>query len=137
MQEILASQVWSWFGMIPWRRAWQPTPVFLPRESPWSEEPGRLQSTRSQRVRYDWARMHEHTHKASCVSQSPWNLLLRMSYFSLNNQGSLFLILLLWSNLWNPFWKCFLFPQCQTLSFRPLNWILDQISFRKPHEAKM
>ena len=21
------------FGKIPWRRAWQPTPVFLPRES--------------------------------------------------------------------------------------------------------
>ena len=21
-----------WFGMIPWRRAWQPTPVFLPGE---------------------------------------------------------------------------------------------------------
>ena len=23
----------SWVGKIPWRRAWQPTPVFLPRES--------------------------------------------------------------------------------------------------------
>ena len=23
----------SWFGKIPWRRAWQPTPVFLPEES--------------------------------------------------------------------------------------------------------
>ena len=22
-----------WIGKIPWRRAWQPTPVFLPRES--------------------------------------------------------------------------------------------------------
>ena len=22
-------------GKIPWRRAWQPTPVFLPGESPW------------------------------------------------------------------------------------------------------
>ena len=22
-----------WVGMIPWRRKWQPTPVFLPRES--------------------------------------------------------------------------------------------------------
>ena len=29
-------------------RAWQPTPVFLPRESPWTEEPGRLQSLGSQ-----------------------------------------------------------------------------------------
>ena len=31
-------------GMIPWRRAWKPTPVFLPGESPWTEEPGRLLS---------------------------------------------------------------------------------------------
>ena len=23
----------SWIGMIPWRRAWQPTPVFLRGES--------------------------------------------------------------------------------------------------------
>ena len=23
----------TWVGKIPWRRAWQPTPVFLPRES--------------------------------------------------------------------------------------------------------
>ena len=33
-----------WVGKIPWRRAWQPTPVFLPEESPWTEGPGRLQS---------------------------------------------------------------------------------------------
>ena len=26
-------RVWSLFGKIPWRRAWQLTPVFLPRES--------------------------------------------------------------------------------------------------------
>ena len=31
-------------GKIPWRRAWQPTPVLLPGESPWTEEPGGLQS---------------------------------------------------------------------------------------------
>ena len=29
-----------WTGTIPWRRAWQPTPVFLLGESPWTEEPG-------------------------------------------------------------------------------------------------
>ena len=28
-----------WIGRIPWRRAWQPTLVFLPGESPWTEEP--------------------------------------------------------------------------------------------------
>ena len=42
----------------PWRRAWQPTPVFLPGESPWPEEPGGLQSTGSQRVGHDWATKH-------------------------------------------------------------------------------
>ena len=42
-----------WVGKISWRRAWQPTPVFLPREHPWTEEPGELQSMGSQRVRYD------------------------------------------------------------------------------------
>ena len=47
-----------WVGKIPWRRAWQPTPVFLPGESPWAEEPGGLQSTRSQRVRHDWVTKH-------------------------------------------------------------------------------
>ena len=29
-------------GRFPWRRAWQPPPVFLPGESPWTEEPGEL-----------------------------------------------------------------------------------------------
>ena len=31
-----------WVGKIPLRRAWQPTAVFLPGESPWKEEPGGL-----------------------------------------------------------------------------------------------
>ena len=44
-----------WVGKMPWRRAWQPTPVSLPGESPWTEEPGGLQSTESQRVRHDWS----------------------------------------------------------------------------------
>ena len=34
----------SWVREIPWRREWLPTPV-LPGESPWTEDPGRLQST--------------------------------------------------------------------------------------------
>ena len=37
-----------WVGKIPWRRAWLPPPVFLPGASPWTEEPGRLQSMGSQ-----------------------------------------------------------------------------------------
>ena len=45
-------------GKISWRRAWQPTSVLLPRESPWTEKPGRLQSMGSQRVGYSWANKH-------------------------------------------------------------------------------
>ena len=41
------------FGKIPWRRSWQPTPVFLPGESPWTKEPGRLQPMGSQRAGHD------------------------------------------------------------------------------------
>ena len=41
-----------WVGKIFWRREWQPTPVFLPGEYPWTEESGRLQSMGSQRVRH-------------------------------------------------------------------------------------
>ena len=37
----------------PQRRKWQPTPVFLPGESPWTEEPGELCSIGSQRVGHD------------------------------------------------------------------------------------
>ena len=40
-------------GFNPWRRAWQPTPVFLPRESPWTEEPDGPQSVGSLRVGQD------------------------------------------------------------------------------------
>ena len=41
-----------WVRKIPWRRAQQPTLVFLPGESPWTEEPGRLQFMGSQTVRH-------------------------------------------------------------------------------------
>ena len=37
-----------WVRKIPWRRAWPPTPALLPGESPWTEEPGGLQSMGSQ-----------------------------------------------------------------------------------------
>ena len=47
-----------WGVKIPWRRAWQLTPVFLPGASSWTEEPGRLQSMGLQRVRHDWVTKH-------------------------------------------------------------------------------
>ena len=40
-----------WVGKIPWRRKWQPTPIFLPRKSHgWRRLAGH-----GIRVRHDWA----------------------------------------------------------------------------------
>ena len=47
-----------WVGKIPWRRAWQPIPVLLPGESPWTEESSGIQSMGSQRVRHT----HDYIH---------------------------------------------------------------------------
>ena len=52
-----------WAGKIPWSRAWQPAPVFLPGESPWTQEPGGLQSMGVQKVRHDWAIKHSTAHE--------------------------------------------------------------------------
>ena len=43
-----------WVGKDLWKRVWQPTPIFLPGECPWTEEPSRLQSMGLQRVRHNW-----------------------------------------------------------------------------------
>ena len=43
-----------WVRKIPWKRAWQPTLVFLPGESH-GQEPGGLQSLGSHRVKHDWS----------------------------------------------------------------------------------
>ena len=37
------------------------------RDFPWTKEPGRLQSTESQRVRHDWATKHRTQHIHMCV----------------------------------------------------------------------
>ena len=54
-----------WVGKIPWRRQWLPTPVLLPGESPWTEEPGKLQFMKSQRIRHYWSNL---AHKHRCTS---------------------------------------------------------------------
>ena len=45
-----------WDGKISWRRASQPTPVFLPGESH-EEEPGGLQSIGLQRRGHNWSNL--------------------------------------------------------------------------------
>ena len=61
-----------WVEKVPWKRAWQPTPVFLPGESPWTEEPDGLQSMGSQRVGHNWAPKHTNT-LSFCVSFQCWS----------------------------------------------------------------
>ena len=46
---------WALGWEIPFRKAWKHTPVFLPGETPWTEEPGRLQSLASQ----SWTRLSD------------------------------------------------------------------------------
>ena len=59
-----------WVGKIPWRRAWESTPVFFT----WIQELGRLQSIGSQRVGQDWV---TNTHTHTLKSFPGWGLVLR------------------------------------------------------------
>ena len=59
-----------WFGKIPCKRKWQPTPVFLPKNIPWTEELGMLQSIVSQRIRHD--QVAEHTVCARQCVKCSW-----------------------------------------------------------------
>ena len=47
----------AWVGKIPWKKAWQPIPVVLSGEFPWTEEPGGLQSIVPQRL-LKWLSLH-------------------------------------------------------------------------------
>ena len=59
-----------WVGKIPWRRAWQPTPVFLPGEthgqrslvgySPWGHKG--LDTTEQLHFRFHLKQMHLYPH---------------------------------------------------------------------------
>ena len=65
-----------WVGKIPWRRTWQSTSVSWPGESPWTGEPGGLQSMGSQRVGHGWATkpstaLPSHTHTIIHCQQPP------------------------------------------------------------------
>ena len=57
-------------GTIPWRRKWQLTPVFLVWKTPWTEEPGGLQSTGSQ----SWTRQGHYRGMPTLSGISPVSL---------------------------------------------------------------
>ena len=70
-----------WVVKNPWSKAWQPTPVFLCGESPWTEEPGNLWSLGSQRVRHDWVSKHstEMVRKGFCETVTNQNWRVKMN----------------------------------------------------------
>ena len=65
-----------WVGKIPWRRAWQPTPVFLPGESH-DRGAWRARIHGLQRVGHDWRGLAHIHASVVMVSYSWWPLLAR------------------------------------------------------------
>ena len=59
-----------WMRKIPWRKKWQPTPVFSPGEIPWTEEPGGPQTMGSQRTGRNWVTTQQQTRSGSCLGYS-------------------------------------------------------------------
>ena len=71
------------------RRAWQPTPVSLPGESPWTQEPGGLQSMGLQRVGHDW--VTKHTENVNCKKRKDANMLrklIKLLWHRIDSNGS-------------------------------------------------
>ena len=61
----------SWVRKILWRRAWQPSPVFLSGESPWIEELNGLQTMGLLKVRHDLAtKQQQQSFRSGQVSRS-------------------------------------------------------------------
>ena len=87
-----------WVRKIPWRRECLPTPVFLPGESPWTEEPEGLQFMGLQRIGHDW---------------------MTNTHFCLKGEGTPAFSLAGW--LGRPSWPCVKTPHlgcCQASRFR-------------------
>ena len=67
----------SCVGKTPYRRKWQPTPIFLPGDFLWTEETGGLPSMESQRVGYDlMTKQQQHKLVISILSGQNHTLIL-------------------------------------------------------------
>ena len=72
----LVARCWAF---TPWRRKWQPTPVFFPEKIPWTEEPHGQRSLTDYspwgcRIRHIEATEHAHTLDAYYMI-APWSVL--------------------------------------------------------------
>ena len=86
-----------WVRKIPWRRKWQPTPVFLPGKSHgWGSL--RLQYMGSQRIGHDWVTEQQQSGKSEWSHSVSWNVhssIFWKSIWKINNTCSLNI----WKNL--------------------------------------
>ena len=87
-----------WIRKIPWRREWQPTPVFLAGESHGQRSLAGY-SPWGCRVRHDWVTKHTHTEE----NEESRGILLEISYFieesyrmkrENKNKGNVYLVFL-------------------------------------------
>ena len=81
----------SWVEKMPWRRAWQGTPVFLPRESLWTEEPGGLQSMGSQSYFSDFSYLKQFSMHTACI--------ICIIFFKISHINSIIFVFLLLTSL--------------------------------------
>ena len=108
-----------WVGKIPWRTAWQPTPVFLPGESHGQRSLAGYSSWESESIRYNWGDSM-HAHIPRCVhsfsffltlfntSDCPWKSAFCLDLFIPVTSLGLsifFIFILLWGFYFLfPFW---------------------------------
>ena len=60
-----------WVGKVPWRRAWQPTPIFLPGESH-RQKSLESYSPKGSRVRHNWSNSAHTKYYEGKVSNFCW-----------------------------------------------------------------
>ena len=85
----------SLVGKIPWRRVWQPTPVFLPGESPWTRGAW-------------WVTVHKVTKSLIWLSDEALLILNPVCFLLSLYKTSRFLFIMFWNNCLTPLLKTWL-----------------------------
>ena len=98
MQEMLEMRVWSLSQEDPLEEGMATHSRILAWRIPWTEEPGRLQSMRSQRVGHGWACTHTHIPIRADTSLHSWFPATRRKTITVWNED--WQPLLFWLGFW-------------------------------------